>query len=415
MAGVPEVLDPALLPERMRSAPAVARLAEVAGGEEGLWLVGGAVRDLLLGLEPLDLDVLVEGDALDVADRFARRLGGTLEATGRFDTATVLAPGVSFDLARARRERYPAPGALPDVEAAGIDEDLPRRDFTVNALAAALGRGALGELRAPEGALEDLRAGRLRVFHAGSFRDDPTRLLRLARFAARLGFAPEPETARLAREAVAQRRLDSVSGKRVGTELRLLVRKAPALEALRTADELGLLTALHPRLRLDPALTGRALELIGEDNQRPLVALASVAGDIGRDDLRALLDRLAFPAAERDALVAAATGAPALAQRLASAARPSHIAAAAAGRPAAQVAVAGALGAPEAARRWLGELRGVAADVSGDDLVAAGVPEGPGVGRGLAAALAAKLDDRATREGQLAAALEAAAPSPPGR
>lgn len=406
---MPEVLDPARLPERMRSTPALARLAELAEGEDGLWLVGGAVRDLLLGLEPLDLDVLVEGDALEVAGRFAQRLAGTVEATGRFDTATVLAPGLAFDLARARREHYPEPGALPEVQAARIDEDLPRRDFTVNALAAALGREALGELRAPEGALEDLRAGRLRVFHAESFRDDPTRLLRLARFAARLGFAPEPETAQLAHEAIAQRALDAVSGTRVGTELRLLVRKAPALEALRSADELGLLAALHPRLRLDPALTAQALELIGDDEQRPLAALASIAGGLRRDELRPLLDRLAFPAAERDAIVAAAVDGPALAERLAGAERPSEIAAAAAGRPAAQVALAGADGAPEPARRWLSELRHVVADVSGDDLVAAGVPEGPGVGRGLVAALAAKLDEGATPDRQLAAALEAAA------
>jgi tRNA nucleotidyltransferase (CCA-adding enzyme) len=406
---VPEVLDPARLPERMRSTPALARLAELAEGEDGLWLVGGAVRDLLLGLEPLDLDVLVEGDALEVAGRFAERLGGTVEATGRFDTATVLAAGLAFDLARARREHYPEPGALPEVQAARIDEDLPRRDFTVNALAAALGREALGELRAPEGALEDLRAGRLRVFHAESFRDDPTRLLRLARFAARLGFAPEPETAQLAHEAIARRALDAVSGTRVGTELRLLVRKAPALEALRSADELGLLAALHPRLRLDPALTAQALELIGDDEQRPLAALASIAGGLRRAELRPLLDRLAFPAAERDAIVAAAVDGPALAARLAGAGRPSQIVAAAAGRPAAQVALAGAHGAPEPARRWLSEVRHVVADVSGDDLVAAGVREGPGVGKGLAAALAAKLDEGATPDRQLVAALEAAA------
>jgi tRNA nucleotidyltransferase (CCA-adding enzyme) len=413
MAGVPEVLDPSELPARMRSTPALDRLVELTAGEDGLWLVGGAVRDLLLGVEPLDLDVLVEGDALDVAGRLARRVAGSVEATGRFDTATVLAPGVGFDLARARREHYPAPGALPEVEAAGIDEDLPRRDFTVNALAAALGREAPGELRAPEGALDDLRAGRLRVFHADSFTDDPTRLLRLARFGARLGFEVEAETVRLARQAVAAGALDSVSGKRIGTELRLLVGKAPASEALRSADELGLLAALHPGLRLDPAFTARALELIGGDEQRPLAALASVAGGLGREELRGLLDRLAFPATEREAIVAAAVDSPPLAASLASAERPSQIAAAAARRPAAQVALAGALGPTEPARRWLDELRHVAADVSGTDLVAAGVPEGPRVGRGLAAALAAKLDEGATREEQLAAALEAAA-APPG-
>ena len=164
-------------------------------------MVGGGVRDLLLGRAPHELDLVVEGDALAVARRAAARLGGAVVIHQRFGTATVQASGVAFDLAGARAETYPRPGALPEVRlGAPLREDLARRDFTVNAIALRL---ADGELTEWPGALDDLAAGRLRVLHDGSFHDDATRLLRLARYAGRLGFAVEEHTGALAREAVA--------------------------------------------------------------------------------------------------------------------------------------------------------------------------------------------------------------------
>ncbi len=418
--------DPATLPELMRSSPRVAALIETARDEDGLWLVGGAVRDLLLGGDPKDLDVLVESDALAAANRMAARLGGEVEATGRFDTATVRAPEVAFDLARARTETYPRPGALPEVAPATLEEDLPRRDFTVNALAGALAGQRLGELRAPPGALDDLRAGILRVFHPSSFRDDPTRLLRLARLAGRLGFEPDARTAALAREAIGAGALQTVSGPRLGAELRLLARDPAALAGSRWAQQNDVLAALHPSLAFDEALCARALALLPS----PLVLLASIARGFERGELRSWLDRLGFEAGDRDAIAAAALDPPALAVELAAARRPSEIAAAARGRPDAGVALAGALGAESgasptrpstpavaptdalgaegAARRWLERLRHVRLEIGGSDLIAAGVPEGPAIGRGLDIALRAKLDGEAHgRDDELRAALSA--------
>src|SRR4051794_25474011 len=190
-------------------------------GEEAVYVVGGAVRDVLLGRTPHELDFVVEGDAVAVARRAAERLGGRVTVHERFGTATVQASDATFDLAGARRERYERPGALPDVElGASLAEDLARRDFTVNAIALHL---ADGELIYRDGAREDLEAGVLRVLHDGSFRDDPTRLLRLARYAARLAFSGEPRTDQLAAEAVAGGALDTVTGSRLGAELRLLL------------------------------------------------------------------------------------------------------------------------------------------------------------------------------------------------
>ena len=358
--------------ERLRSP----RLDAVAQ-EPGIWVVGGAVRDALLGTQPHELDLVVEGDAVAVA----RRLGGAVTVHDRFGTATV----DGMDLATARTETYDHPGALPTVTPATIREDLARRDFTVNAIGVRL---ADGEGIAWPGALEDLAAGVLRVLHPRSFLDDPTRLLRLARYAARLGFTVEPETDRLARDAIAAGAVGTVSGSRLGAELRLLVRE-PQPAALEALAERGLGEAL-----LGPAFRPEALGLQGE------AALA--ASLLDAPDVRERLDALAFPAAERDAVARAAR-----ARDLVEAvrgARPPEIGERLRHEPATALAVAAALGSDEA-RWWLDEGSHVRLRISGDDLLAAGL-SGPDVGVALRAALAAVLDGRArTREEELAAAL----------
>jgi len=391
----------AALREAIHALPAAQALRDALHGGEDVWLVGGAVRDLLLGREPArDLDLVVEGDARPVAERLAAALGGTATFHDRFLTARVRAPDHAYDLATARRERYPRPGALPEVEPASLDADLRRRDFTVNAIASTFE----GETRAPEGGRKDLEHGRLRVFHDASFTDDPTRLLRLVRYAARLDFAVDAETSVLARRAVAAGAVDTVTGSRIGAELRLLLDEPAAGAALGLADQLGVLGALRPPLRFRPELAARARALLGV----PTVLLATVALDADSDALRAALDDWRFPAGERDRVVTAVRDAPALAERLQSAPRASEIAAAVQRTSREAVALAGALGADEPARRWLHDLRHVRLDLTGDDLIAAGVPPGPDIGRGLRAALAAKLDGKATtREGELRVALYA--------
>ena len=389
----------------VRSLPAGAQLLDLLGGRPGVYLVGGAMRDILLGGRPLDLDLVVEGDP----DELAATLGGDVVAHDRFGTATVKVGGFSYDIARARRETYERPGALPDVVAASLQEDLRRRDFTVNAIALALGGAQAGELTSFPGALDDLDARRLRILHDASFIDDPTRLLRLGRYAGRLRFEIEPQTRELALAAVRSGALDTVSGPRIGAELRLAAREDDPLAVLRTLGELELDRAIDPRFGLEDAeLARRALALLPDDGRADRLALALAARSIPADELGALLDRLGFEAADRDAIVAAATRADALAEALAAAERSSEIARAAFGAGPELVALAGALGPAQAAHEWLDRLRHVRLEIDGRDLLAAGVPEGPAVGRGLAAALAAKLDGRAQgREQELAAALAA--------
>jgi tRNA nucleotidyltransferase (CCA-adding enzyme) len=424
-------MAPVDLLEKLGRPPAVAAL----DGEESVYVVGGAVRDLLLGRRPHELDFVVEGDAVAVA----RRIGGRVIAHERFGTATVSVDGVTFDLASARRERYPRPGALPEVElGATMREDLERRDFTVNAIALHL---ADGELTWLPGAEADLRAGRLRVLHDESFRDDPTRLLRLARYAARLGFEPEQRTDRLAAEAVAAGAVETITGSRMGAELRLLLRE-PQPAALLALERHGLGEALLDRFSVDPGLVERTLALCPPDGRTDLVALAAcLSGD--RASIAARLDALAFPADERAIVAPAASRA----SYVADAIDPARFAAEA-GDPGAQardadaesgdadvrpgeaesgdadvrpgdaelwrslrrerpetVALAGALGPAEAARRWLEDVRHRRLAITGDDIVAAGLT-GPAVGAALDAAMVAMLEGRAEgREEQLAAAL----------
>jgi tRNA nucleotidyltransferase (CCA-adding enzyme) len=401
------------LAARLREDPAVARVAGALRDVPGCWLVGGAVRDLLLGLTPLDVDVVVEDDVAAAAGEAARRLEGTVLEHERFGTATVTAGDLRFDLVRARRESYPAPGELPVVAPAGLDEDLARRDFTVHALALGLSAGHEGELREAPGALADLEARRLRVLHDGSFVDDPTRLLRLARYSARLGFGLDPRTESLARRAVADRALASVSRARIGAEQRLALREPAAVAVLGRAADLGLDRALHPSLRTDGELLEAVPDALPRDARRDLVLLAACATGFEPGDLRAWLDRLEWTADEREAVVAAGTESARLAEELRAARRPSQVAALARGRPPEQLALAAARGARSQVEAWDRELRDVRLEISGADLVAAGVPEGVDVGRGLAAALAARLDGAARgREAELEVALRAARTPP---
>lgn len=386
------------LSRRLRKLPAAAPLLAALDGDPRVRVVGGAVRDLLLGGAPVDFDLVVEGDAIAVAQRLAEMLGGELRVHDRFGTATVTAEGHAYDFAQARAESYARPGALPDVRPGTLAEDLLRRDFTVNTVALGLD----GRLDGAPGALADLDARQLRVLHDASFADDPTRLLRLVRYATRLGFAVEPHTEELMRAALAAGALATVTPTRIGAELRLLLREPGAAAALAWVSAWK--DALGVPLAFDPELSARAAALLPADGRPDLLLLAVACRGVGGGRLSGWLDALGFTAVERAVVVAAAQ-----ARGVEQLERPSEIAARFRGLPVESVAMAGALGAAEPARRWLDELRHVTLAISGDDLLAAGVPQGEAVGRGLAAALRAKLDgDAPDRAAELEAALAAA-------
>jgi tRNA nucleotidyltransferase (CCA-adding enzyme) len=319
----------------------------------------------------------------------------------------VRAGDLVVDLASTRRESYPQPGALPEVEPASLDEDLARRDFTVNAMAASLDQERLGELRDPHGGRADLDAGVIRILHPGSFVDDPTRLLRAVRYESRLGFRMDPETERLAREAVAVDAPASVSGGRIRDELLDLLEESPARGVARMAD-LGLDRALSPALGdARPDEVGRAAEAAERVGaQRRFAALAAlVAPD--PDDLAGWVEELALRAEDRDAVLHAARKGPQLVRALSIDLPDSALHALLHCELPETLALALALGAREAPiARYREHLDGTRLQITGDDLKAAGIPESPAIGRALEETLRRKLDGKVSgRDAELALAV----------
>ncbi len=348
-----------------------------AAATDPVYLVGGAVRDLLLGRgRSANLDLVVEGDA----GALAARLGAEVLEHERFGTATVRLDGLEVDVAAARTESYPRPGALPEVSpGAGIEADLARRDFTVNAMAVRIEPEAAEPqaLIDPADGAADLAAGRLRVLHPSSFADDPTRALRAARYASRLGFALEPETEELLRGTD----LETVSADRRDAELLRLAAEPQAARGFELLAQWGLVD-----LRDDGVeLAARVAELLSAP---PWDGFAPRAPTV----LRAALD----PSGGEGELAAAEPPSPSEGFELAS------------GHDPGELAIARALGA-EWLDRHLLEWRRVELEIDGEDLLEAGVAAGPGLGRGLREALRQKLDGEVSgRDEELAAALAAA-------
>ncbi len=218
-----------------------------------LYIVGGFVRDLLLGAPTLDLDLVVEGDAIALAHKLAEQIGGRVRSHARFGTAKLILEGPreegtppSLDFVTARTEFYERPTVLPQVERSSIKQDLYRRDFTINTMAICLDRQRYGELLDYYGGERDLNEKRIRVLHNLSFVEDPTRILRAVRFEQRLGFTIEERTAELIDDALDL--LDHVTGERLRHELYLLLAEAEPEKGLDRLARMGVLARIDPHL-----------------------------------------------------------------------------------------------------------------------------------------------------------------------
>jgi len=398
------------LRERVRRLPGMDRLLPALEGLPPAYLVGGAVRDLLRGADSVDLDLAVEGDTRSAARELATRLGGSAREHERFGTAAIETEGLAVDLAATRRETYQRPGDLPRVEPASLAEDLGRRGVTINAMAVGLTGDDLGHLYDPFGGLADLREGAVRVLHELSFVDDPTRLLRALRYEARLGMAMDSDTERLAREAADIGALRTVSGPRIRDALMGLLAEHEAPSAVARLRELGLDRSLHKALNADPELVASAslgaAALAADPATASLAALISEApGELG-----GWLADLNLHAPVRDAVARAARNAPLVAMELRKDLKPSEIWSLLRREPAETLALAMAVGAPaEPVLRFATELRPARLEITGDDLLAAGVPPSPAVGRALEETLRRKLDGEVSgRDEELRTALELA-------
>jgi len=260
-------------------------------------VVGGFVRDMLLGRENMDVDVVVEGDGISFAEVASERLGARFVAHRRFNTAIlVLEGGRHVDVASARTEYYTRPGALPTVERSSLRQDLLRRDFSVNAMAACINPSYFGAIVDPFGGLRDLEQGLLRVLHSLSFVEDPTRVFRGARFECRYGFVMEASTEALARQCVEMGLLDEVSGARIREELSEILDESDPVPALARLDELGALGSVIAQ-GVDPAQAVKEVHAVYE----ALSELSDVWSDEEPDRHLSLLLPLAASTSHREA------------------------------------------------------------------------------------------------------------------
>ncbi len=302
--------------------------------KDALYIVGGFVRDLILGEPSVDYDLVVEGDAIGLAQTLADKFGGRVSSHRRFGTAkwSIEAdhkrllerldldreqaedlPG-TLDFVTARTEFYAHPSALPSVRSGSIKLDLHRRDFTINTLALRLDGSHYGQLLDHWGGGRDLREGRIRVLHSLSFMDDPTRMLRAVRLEQRLNFSIEERTGELLKEALPL--LDRVSGDRIRSEIDLIFRERQLLAIMRRLDELGLLNAIHPSLPWDSSIEASFESVLGfepEDRWQLAISpdrayLLYATWLVGLQPERAMhiAERLSFPGSLTDDIIAAA-------------------------------------------------------------------------------------------------------------
>ena len=238
--------------------PYIRRLLQEIGrvGEkksQPVYVVGGFVRDLLIGRENLDIDIVVEGNAVDFACQLAEVWASKVQPHPQFKTATITRlDGLQLDFVSARNETYPSPGALPSVEYSTITADLCRRDFSINALAMRLQPNAFGELVDCTDGLQDLRAGRIRVLHEQSFIDDPTRIFRAIRYEGRYNFQITEIDQQRMLNAIKQGVLNLISGQRIRNEIDYILSEAAAPQMINRMDAFDLFDAIHPTWKISP-------------------------------------------------------------------------------------------------------------------------------------------------------------------
>ena len=381
--------------------PLLLRLTTIAGKlaeKSGIraYLVGGIVRDLMLGRSSVDIDIMTEGDAEGLARQMAEKLGARLTVHRAFGTASLKIDGFSVDLATCRSEDYLRPGALPVVRPGSLHDDLRRRDFTINAMAVCINTPKRGELTDLFGGRQDLDRGLVRVLHDKSFQDDATRMMRAVRYEQRLGFKLENTTSRLLRRSLDM--LDTISSDRLKNELSLWLDENYPEKILRRAGQLGILGKLHPTLAWNLQMNmafRRAASGMGAATSRLYFCL--LVYNLNEDALYELLGRLNLTGSRLDLLSHQSLELKSRCEEL--------------NRPAVKksktyytlreydtVVVQAHLcyAKAPALRRNLGQylnsLRQIKTSLGGNDLLKLGVREGPQVGIILRKLLAARLD-----------------------
>jgi tRNA nucleotidyltransferase (CCA-adding enzyme) len=385
------------------------QIQAVAAGVRGVYLVGGAVRDVLLRRPGFDVDIAVEGDGIAFAADLAARLKGHVRPHEKFGTAVVVADGPAgeswrVDVVSTRSESYEHPGALPKVEHAGIRSDLARRDFSINAMAVSLKPETFGDLLDYYGGLEDLREHRIVVLHNLSFIEDPTRVLRAIRYENRYGLRMDGHTFNLARACCAMDLVGDLSSARLRDELVSLLEEERADFSLRRMEELGLTPSIHGRLRADASTRGlikrgdgfRAAHCLEGELPRWRLRLIWMLRDLEPEEIALWTERMRIKRQDADVLERGYVVGRRLAGRVGRGPGEAELYDLVAGEPLEAVLTAMTLDDTEVTAERLGRFldvtRHVRLEIGGEDLLALGFPTSPQIGEVLRSVLHLKLN-----------------------
>jgi tRNA nucleotidyltransferase (CCA-adding enzyme) len=413
---IKSLLEERLPPEVTETLKVVGEVADDAGFP--VYLVGGIVRDLLLRVTNLDVDIVVEGDGITFAGMLIKITGGRMKTHQKFGTAVVVLPnGLKLDIATARLEYYESPAALPTVELSSIKKDLYRRDFTINTLAVRLNRKRYGTLIDFFGGLRDIKEKTIRVLHSLSFVEDPTRVLRAIRFEQRFDFHLSKHTQNLIRTAVNMKLFNRLTGERIYSELVLMFSEAEPLKVLRRMKDLDLLKFIHPGLKgsteaerlfvsIGETLTWFRLLYLDLKIQKWYLYFLGLLDHLKDTAVEDTLERLSIPARIRERVRQTRARyrdvlyvfykEPAL--------PPSRIYGLLVSLEVEAILLIMAKAKQETAKKYISlyltHLRNVKVTLSGDDLKALGIPPGPRYKEILAELLDAKLDGLVRNRGE---------------
>jgi tRNA nucleotidyltransferase (CCA-adding enzyme) len=394
------------LPARALAALSKAETLARSKGER-LYLVGGAVRDLLLGEPVFDIDLVLEGNAIALAEELKREENSKITLHKPFLTASIAWPDLSIDLTTARSESYARPGVLPAVHPGTLKDDLFRRDFSINSMAISLTDEDYGQLTDLYGGLDDLHGKLVRILHDRSFEDDATRIWRAIRYEQRLDFKIEEKTLALLRQDLPM--LKTVSGDRIWYELECVFREALPEKVLARAAELGVLRYLHPQLSVNERLAewfGQARDLNKTSRPPAGLYLALLAYDMNETAVVELGDYLnlnrSLAQTLRDSLKIKALHEELSEDPLQPSAIYLHLDSFSENALTANLIASESEAVRRNIKLYLDELRYVKTSLNGDDLIALGIKEGPGIKLLLGLLLDARLDgEAASREDEI--------------
>jgi tRNA nucleotidyltransferase (CCA-adding enzyme) len=416
MPNLAQLLTSKSSPEYLRVFGLCRETAAELENVDGVYVVGGVVRDLILGHEPGDIDLSVVGDAGAFSQALAERIGASSPVESQFLTykikakAGCLLSGTdAIDVVNARSETYAGPAALPDITPGSIEVDLERRDFTINSMAISLNATDWGMLVDPMNGFGDIMRKRIKVHHDTSFVLDPTRIFRTVRYAVRLGFKIEPRTVELVQRSVEN--VERLSGARVRHEFELMLSEPKRVEMLRMAEEYGLLGATSPSLRIG----SKALQVLESQTENGTLSaeladvLAITTFGLNEDEAAQVVHRFDGPPAWGESIIGNASLAKVVAVLDQPDLAPSEVVDILRTIPVASIRAYIAAGPPLPRRGrltdYLDEIRFVKPDLTGADLIDAGIPEGPIIGKLIDVVRRARLDGQVkTKQEELALA-----------